>query len=181
MYLGYFFNLSSSYVGFHKLVRKLAKLAEYLSLVTGRPFGRHCCRAGRWGAAGNPSPPGGKSQASRLDGLDVPELTLQEVRNSAPGAPFGTGRSSPAVWAVWGGPPPRAHGLRKEPSQSHCTAGHAHGYKPPLGYWVGFVSSQVSGPRLQLQSSFWSVNDHRPQHGSGLSVPLMSVRVDVGA
>lgn len=52
MYLGYFFNLSSSYVGFHKLVRKLAKLAEYLSLVTGRPFRRHCCRAGRWGLLG---------------------------------------------------------------------------------------------------------------------------------
>lgn len=27
MYLGYFFSLSISYVGFHKLVRKLAKLA----------------------------------------------------------------------------------------------------------------------------------------------------------
>lgn len=63
-------------MGFHKLVRKLAKLAEYLSLVTGQPFGRHCYCAGRWGAAGNPSPPGGKSQVSRLDGLDVPELTL---------------------------------------------------------------------------------------------------------
>lgn len=129
------------------------------------------------GAAGNPSPPGGKSQVSKLRSRPN-AVRGQEL---CPRGPHQTGRSSPVVWAVWGGPPPRAQGLRKEPSQSHCTAGHAHGYKLPLGYWVGFVSSQVSGPRLQLQSSFWSVNPHRPQHGAGLSVPLVLVRVDVGA